>query len=304
MPLPRWAVWVLLPGSCVMLACGLLYAAYAEPICGTNDRSARFSIRSDKDGGGGGSGWRILTGNSCPGYDWTDQSAPNSANAVPFEVSLPLHPTIAASPQLVGVSADPLVGGAIGYALDGVPLYGPSALGGVDAIEFEGDSFGRCAAHNAPKQFLVPVLDVGVSTNASFGGKQREKSTLVLARFATGVPLSLPPPLTHLLTHSLTHSLTQGYYHYHGQPGDQSPVAHRDRRTADLGTYCPAVQKWYGLAAETAAHSPLVGFMADGIPIYGPAGTNGEAPSDLDACNGHASDDFDFYHYHMTSVYP
>ena len=49
--------------------------------------------------------------------------------------------------------------------------------------------------------------------------------------------------------------------------------------------------------------SPLVGFMADSIPIYGPKGANGSLPEGLDQCNGHASD-LPFYHYHFTSNYP
>ena len=50
-------------------------------------------------------------------------------------------------------------------------------------------------------------------------------------------------------------------------------------------------------------NSPLVGFMADGIPIYGPLGVDGLLPEGLDMCNGHASD-LPFYHYHFTSDYP
>lgn len=47
----------------------------------------------------------------------------------------------------------------------------------------------------------------------------------------------------------------------------------------------------------------MVGIMADGIPIYGPRGKNNSAPTDLDECNGHASD-LPFYHYHFTSRFP
>ena len=53
-------------------------------------------------------------------------------------------------------------------------------------------------------------------------------------------------------------------------------------------------------------HSPLFGFMADGIPIYGALGDNGVAPTDLDECNGHVDNSHPFYHYHTTSnfAYP
>merc|ERR1712007_355295 len=42
---------------------------------------------------------------------------------------------------------------------------------------------------------------------------------------------------------------------------------------------------------------------ADGVPLYGLLGSNGTEPSDLDNCNGHASD-LSFYHYHATRHYP
>nr|KAE8941688.1 hypothetical protein PF009_g8529 [Phytophthora fragariae] len=45
--------------------------------------------------------------------------------------------------------------------------------------------------------------------------------------------------------------------------------------------------------------SPLVGFAFDGFPLYGPYAENGQAPSDLDACNGRIGDD-GTYRYHVT----
>lgn len=50
-------------------------------------------------------------------------------------------------------------------------------------------------------------------------------------------------------------------------------------------------------------HSPLLGFMFDGFALYGPKGSGGQAPTDLDECNGH--DDAERgYHYHVTEKYP
>ena len=249
MPLPCWAVGVLFPGSVIMFIFGIVYATNLEPICGTDKQSATFTIKTEGN-------YRVLSGNSCPGYDWTSQTTPNSANEVHFEIKIPLKPKMAGKTKNVGTSAEPMIGGAIGYALNGVPIYGPAALGSVDAIELEAATFDECAGHCAPKMMAPLPMDVG------------------------------------------------GYYHYHGMPGDKDPGTHADESTADFGTYCSSVQKWYGLSQETNAHSPLVGFMADGIPIYGPAGENGDVPSDLDSCNGHSGDGYDYYHYHITSDYP
>jgi len=52
------------------------------------------------------------------------------------------------------------------------------------------------------------------------------------------------------------------------------------------------------------AHSPLIGFLADGFPVYGPHGDDGAAPADLDACGGHHGDAGagGGYHYHLTGT--
>lgn len=52
-------------------------------------------------------------------------------------------------------------------------------------------------------------------------------------------------------------------------------------------------------------HSVLIGYLFDGIAIYGPQDVDGEAPTDLDECLGHVGPtpefDEDVYHYHVTS---
>jgi hypothetical protein len=50
-------------------------------------------------------------------------------------------------------------------------------------------------------------------------------------------------------------------------------------------------------------HSPLIGYMFDGYPVYGPNDTDGRPPKDLDDCNGH-SDPVRGYHYHVTKEFP
>lgn len=54
------------------------------------------------------------------------------------------------------------------------------------------------------------------------------------------------------------------------------------------------------------SHSVLIGYLFDGIPIYGPQDVDGTEPTDLDACLGHTGPtpefDEDVYHYHVTST--
>jgi hypothetical protein len=72
------------------------------------------------------------------------------------------------------------------------------------------------------------------------------------------------------------HPQMQGDYHYHAEPG------------ADCVFKNTAGQ-----------HSPLFGFMYDGIPIYGTLGDGGVVPTDLDSCGGHVDKANPFYHYHL-----
>jgi hypothetical protein len=73
----------------------------------------------------------------------------------------------------------------------------------------------------------------------------------------------------------------QGIYHYHSQVPDSCLLT----------------------VPMPNAHSDLFGFMADGIPVYGPYGDDGLVPTDLDECNGHTDDSFPFYHYHVAHGY-
>ena len=50
-------------------------------------------------------------------------------------------------------------------------------------------------------------------------------------------------------------------------------------------------------------HSPLIGYAFDGYAIYGPNGSGGKPPTDLDSCNGH-TDATRGYHYHVTNKFP
>ena len=89
-----------------------------------------------------------------------------------------------------------------------------------------------------------------------------------------------------------------GYYHYRIMPGTSnvlnSPIS-----------LCSESIAWYDESKGTSnGHSPIIGFMADGIPIYGPYSTKGKQPNDLDICGGHASDEYKYYHYHFQPKYP
>lgn len=90
------------------------------------------------------------------------------------------------------------------------------------------------------------------------------------------------------------HADANGVYHYHVLPGTANSSA-----AANL-TLCPEIF-WKDSPSQ---HSPLVGFMLDGIPIFGPRGDNGSLRTNLDGCNGHVDQSYAFYHYHATLGFP
>ena len=50
-------------------------------------------------------------------------------------------------------------------------------------------------------------------------------------------------------------------------------------------------------------HSPIIGWAADGFPLYGKYSLNHEVPTDLDRCNGHSEEGLG-YHYHTSTRFP
>ena len=88
-------------------------------------------------------------------------------------------------------------------------------------------------------------------------------------------------------------------YEYEGQTFDQcgahaAPMNQYHLHNPSTPTCCLGY-------VEKAQHSPTIGIMADGIPIFGPRDVNGARPSDLDECGGHIDSEHKFYHYHVPS---
>ncbi|CAI6005276.1 unnamed protein product [Closterium sp. NIES-64] len=99
------------------------------------------------------------------------------------------------------------------------------------------------------------------------------------------------------------HPTPSGQYHYHVAPGLANPSAISASCTTDFQLCSSSF--WQDAPGQ---HSPLVGFLADGIPLYGPRGAGGALPSGLDECGGHVGDGSGsepaFYHYHVGSTAP
>ena len=81
-------------------------------------------------------------------------------------------------------------------------------------------------------------------------------------------------------------------------------------RVDDLGRYYYAKNVSCLFNDSLNAHSPLIGFMLDGFPLFGPRDRGGLfadtllGSDKLDECNGHVDAENTFYHYHVRSSYP
>jgi hypothetical protein len=120
--------------SIMLLVIGATWAKVLAPECGQNLESARFTLSYDTTR-------RILSGNSCPGYDWNSQKRPKdreTAGEYRFSYQIPITPIIASTPVFVGTSRS--VAGPIGVALNGIPIYGPSTSDGRDTVQANGES--------------------------------------------------------------------------------------------------------------------------------------------------------------------
>eukprot|EP00936_MAST-01D_sp_MAST-1D-sp1_P000797 g797.t1 len=96
-------------------------------------------------------------------------------------------------------------------------------------------------------------------------------------------------------------ALENGQYHYMSTPGDKAPLSHYASRNNRF-EYCDDLPRH--MRSTPGLHSPLLGFMVDGVPIYGPQDVGGVPPADLDECQGHTDAEHPFYHYHTTSNFP
>lgn len=90
-----------------------------------------------------------------------------------------------------------------------------------------------------------------------------------------------------------------GPYHYHGDPSNPTKDT-VDEHTASAAKATGCLPDYDKEVDETTNHANLIGFMADGFPIYGEEGY--DEGEELDSCNGHIGVTPEFtagiYHYH------
>lgn len=200
--------------SAIMIICGSFWMAwifqnYSE--CGTSLASAKFTIVSNTT-------TRVLSGNSCPGYDWTGQSTPAVAGDISFEYEIPLNPVNCTSPQWVGIGGP--VFSHIGYALNGVQIFSPVDDSGDNAITYEHTSFDDCGGHVHAQELEIDKLFPHTKPPGgyhceflrsmricSLSGFNDISRFLFLAIISSFIALAF----TYMLGCSLTHSYTRSH---------------------------------------------------------------------------------------------
>ena len=210
--------WNLRSSSAVSEVAQQRCASPGNVTCAAGSRTCSAGVETIHTLSMASGGFRVVTTNACPPHAWAPSRTAHKPLSQSIVASLPSAPTISSYPVNVGDAHKGASGhgaGVIGFAVDGVPIYGPSRAAAADA------SLDACGGH-------ADSID--------------------------------------------------GTYHYHLDPA---------------------------CAYDSVAgqHSPLVGFMIDGVPLYGLQDVGGLEP-ELDECGGHVDEEHPFYHYHTSRGYP
>ncbi|MCG8614215.1 MAG: YHYH protein [Pseudomonadales bacterium] len=182
------------------------------------------------------------------------------------------------------------------------PSNGPESAGGA-CYQVEANA----------RAFVIPLKPVLTTTATPIGTGDHSGMAISGATFETPVApvqqsegyavLNAYPEGWEVLDDCNGHAGTGGApYHYHGDPTyPDTDGQHSHTQRATGANNC--LPEYTLTVSESSGHGNLIGFMADGFPIYG---TDGYANSTLDACNGHTTATPEFtdgiYHYHALSA--
>jgi len=149
----------------------------------------------------------------------------------------------------------------------------------------------ECAVAATAIQYLIPLVPtLGTSQFAATGDNNHGQGHAL-----NGVLFGPADPYYFLtnanqiapLDEYGAHATLQNVYHYHGIPSS----------FFNCSQGWDSQKKSWSSAAPDGLHSPLIGWMLDGLPMYGPFSTGGTIPTDLNTCRSHSHAPYG-NHYH------
>mmetsp|Transcript_3746 Transcript_3746/g.4191 ORF Transcript_3746/g.4191 Transcript_3746/m.4191 type:complete len:464 (-) Transcript_3746:120-1511(-) len=210
-----------------------------------------------------------ITGSGCPGYDWTGQTTPNSADIKTYEWMLPVTPTICTTSQIASS-----VMGMTGIAKNGVAIFGPLDATGADAYVNEGQTFDTCQGHNSPGTYHYHSEPLDTGCNNVLSNPSGGHSSL-WGLMADGVPIyghqsvggAVPTDLDECGGHV---DSEKPFYHYHAtdpatfnQAGDGYPYTYGCLKGKVDTTMSGSTGKSGGTCTEASTQYDYSGMAAD-----------------------------------------
>eukprot|EP00743_Colponemidia_sp_Colp-15_P006102 GILK01006560.1.p1 GENE.GILK01006560.1~~GILK01006560.1.p1 ORF type:complete len:329 (-),score=14.22 GILK01006560.1:143-1087(-) len=194
--------------------------------CGTDSSSKLVTFTTS------GSSLQVQS-TGCPGYDWTSASTGFDTRYQCYTNNLPANPIINTAHYVIGTylykngtgtNASPAKG-ALGFAINGVPLYSNSDAENRDAYVYEGTTFDQCKGHADPSyqyHYHTETKDGCVTTQVA------GQHSPLFGIMADGIPLYgtlgdggvAPTDLDECNGHT---DSTYPFYHYHITPSYTYP---------------------------------------------------------------------------------
>lgn len=126
----------------------------------------------------------VVASNSIPDYTYI-ATTPGSPNEVEQTYTLPATPVEDADPTPDDV---PRLG-AIGVAVDGVPIFGPTEGTGGDVLSLEG-ALSECGSHNGPGAFHMHLFGWAAGVDCLYSAEEVESGDPILVGWAAdGYPI-------------------------------------------------------------------------------------------------------------------
>lgn len=123
----------------------------------------------------------VVTSNGMPDYTYIE-SSPGSPEAQDLTFTFP-----AATTTATATTAVPLLG-ALGVAVNGVPLYGPTEATGGDVLSLVG-ALSECGSHNGPTGFHIHLFGTSETTDCIFTPAQANDAPQLLGYAFDGYPI-------------------------------------------------------------------------------------------------------------------